>query len=82
MPTVSLRSPNKQPKSFKIPSLDFEITPEDAAHILVRSEEKKQEVKEIKANKALHNAASKIIKNKLIAQRKADVAAAQRAAKT
>ena len=71
----------KQPKEFKIPSMPWPITAEDAAHMLVREQEKKIEVSEIRANKELHAAASKIIKNQVIAEREAGLKAAKAAAK-
>lgn len=82
MPTVPFRtSTAKRPKNFKLPSMEFEITAEDAAHMLVRDQEDKQRIKEIKANKQLFNAASEIIRNKLVAQREAELAATRAAAK-
>ena len=73
MPTVSVNSP-KQPKEFKIPSRSFGITAEEAAQDLTRAEE-------IKMNKPLHRAASKVISQQLIAQRQAQLDAAKNVGK-
>lgn len=79
---ISVSKGNKnEPKEFNIPSLPYSITAESAAHMLVREQEKVQEIKEIRDNKVLHAAASKIIKNQIIAERKAGLKAAEAAAK-
>ena len=65
----------KEPKRYKIPSNDdYGITASRAADILVQAEE-------IKANKELHNAASKYISDKLIATRAARLEATKKAGK-
>jgi len=65
----------KEPKRYKIPSSDYGVTASDAAETLVRAEE-------IKANKELHNAASRFISDKMIATRAAKLEAAKMAGKT
>ena len=64
----------KEPKRYKIPSDDYGITASRAADILVQAEE-------IKANKELHNAASRYISDKLIATRAARLEATKKAGK-
>ncbi len=73
MPVVSTRR-TITPKEFKIPSRSFGITPESAAEVLAEAEE-------IKANKPLWNAASRIISKKLLAQRQAQLDAMKSAGK-
>ncbi len=62
------------PKEFKIPSRSFGITPENAADILAEAEE-------IKANKPLWNAASKVLSQQILAKRQAQLDAAKAAGK-
>ena len=81
MPTVSAVPQAKRQTEFRIPSRSFAITAEDAAHMLVSAEEDKQAAKEIKANKVLHKAASKIISEQILVRRKAQVKTAEAAAK-
>ena len=71
MPVVSTRSP-VQPKEFKIPSRSFGITAENAADILAEAEE-------IKMNKPLHAAASKVLSKQILAKRQAQLDAASAA---
>ena len=62
------------PKEFKIPSRSFGITAEEAAETLARAEE-------IKMNKPLFQAASKVLSNQLLAKRQAMLDATKAAAK-
>ena len=64
----------KEPKRYRIPSDDYGIPASRAADVLVKAEE-------IKANKELHNAASKYISDKLIATRMARLEATKKAGK-
>ena len=73
MPVVST-NPVRQPKEFKIPSRSFGITPEEAAEMLSTAEE-------IKMNKPLWDAASKILSKQLLAKRQAQLDATKAAAK-
>lgn len=63
-----------RPKEFKIPSRSFGITAEEAAETLARAEE-------IKMNKPLFQAASKVLSNQLLAKRQAMLDATKAAAK-
>ena len=73
MPLSTVSQP-REPKRFKIPSRSFGITAEDAAEDLALAEE-------IKMNKPLLAAASKVLSEKLLAQRQAKLDAVKLAAK-
>ena len=75
MPTVSITGrQTKQPQEFKIPSRSFGITASEAADMLSMAEE-------IKMNKPLFAAASKVISNQLLAKRQAQLNAVKAAGK-
>jgi len=64
----------KQPKEYKIPSRSYGITAVNAAEILAEAEE-------IRANKPLWNAASKVLSDQILARRQAQLDAAKAAGK-
>lgn len=70
---ISTRAP-AQPKEFRIPSRSFGITAANAADIL-------SEAEEIKANKPLWNAASRVLSGQILAKRQAQLDAATKASK-